>query len=492
MTENNPQPFGVDSESFREEYYDNSSQQLKRHIHINSKGEYDHDIADFIFKKAGYTSTYIVVHTTGIPDGVILNLCDENSNQLYSPVDTNKNWTTTACSITVDETDIIPLPAQFNNQLSNHTPFPVGTYNWKLIFAGNDDYEGKELPLTVEIRDFKVWEIQTPTIYPNEEIKVKVQTNANTLYPSTFDISPLLTNNATYDYETGIITYPVSDVNINIGTHTHIINQSNNCFIDYEVMNPIEFYHKGDAYYSAKQQIGYTIKQASLVTTNGPTKNYNILINGQYINTGKYGIKTPSIYNVYTDPFPPGTYHCVVPTITTSNGETYTCEGDFIISTENCSLNLQYENGQTNLVTTYQYNDIPIPNARIGLIDAHTNTLLETTVSDEQGKCTWATTELGVCKSVAYDMRTNEVILESNIIAPLVYNVDIDNNGDLIINKYDNIPNSSINVVDSVIDDEGDLLISTTQYNNINDVEDAIYSINIDENGDIYYNTIGE
>ena len=89
-------------------------------------------------------------------------------------------------------------------------------------------------------------------------------------------------------------------------------------------------------------------------------------------------------------------------------------------------------------------------------------------------------------------MKTNEIILESNIIAPLVYNIDIDN-GDLIINKYDNIPDSSISVIDSIInDDEGDLLINITQYNSINDVKNAIYDIDIDENGDIYYNTTGD
>ena len=622
MASDETQPMGQSQQQLIKVLHNNTSQQLNRHVETN--GTIETDVADFILKKGDYTNTYIAIDTSGLPDGVTLILCDENSNPLYSPVDTNHNWQTTLCSITVGETDIIPLPAQFNNQLSAHTPFPIGTYNWKLKFNETNDYYGEEIPLTVEIRDFKVWEIQTPQIYPNENITVQLKTYADTYYPDN-SFTNLLSTNATYDSSTGIITYPNSDINdLSLGKHMQIINQASNCFIDYEVMNPIEFYHEGDAYYSAEQKIGYTIKQRSLVTTNGPAKNYNILINGQHINTEKYGIKTPSMYNVYTDLFPPGTYHCVVPTITTSNGETYTCEGDFTISTENCSLNLQYENAQTTidlmtlstnnehniqtsgyvsvgngimsitsgctfqpipcdkireinvryiggstysqiqqyssehiplktgtysinnnictytdengnittypwdgentdvfslinnstslyreaqydiftitydddnksyLSTTYQYNDTPIPNARIGLINAHTNVLLETAVSDEQGKCIWTTTEPGICKSVAYDMRTNEVILESNIIAPLVYNVDIDNNGDLIINKYDNISGSSISVTDSITDDEGDLLISTTQYNSINDVEDAIYSIDIDENGDIYYNTIGE
>ena len=47
-------------------------------------------------------------------------------------------------------------------------------------------------------------------------------------------------------------------------------------------------------------------------------------------------------------------------------------------------------------------------------------------------------------------------------------------------------------MIDSVINDnEGNLLISITQYNSINDIENAIYDIDIDENGNIYYKTIG-
>ena len=173
MVDNNTQPLGQETDNIIESLYNNSSQRLQRHVHVDNRGEYEYDVSDFIFKKASYTSTYIVVTTTGIPDGVILNLLDENDNQLYSPVDTNNNWITTACSVTVGETDIIPLPAQFDNQLSSHTPFPSGTYNWKLVFNENNNYERKEIPLTIEIRNFKVWDIQTPQIFPNQNIKIK-------------------------------------------------------------------------------------------------------------------------------------------------------------------------------------------------------------------------------------------------------------------------------------------------------------------------------
>ena len=494
MVDNNTQPLGQETDNIIESLYSNSSQRLQRHVHVDNIGEYEYDVSDFIFKKASYTSTYIVVTTTGIPDGVILNLLDENDNQLYSPVDTNNNWITTACSVTVGESDIIPLPAQFDNQLSSHVPFSAGTYNWKLKFSGNNYYEEKEIPLEVEIRDFKVWDILTPEVYPNEDIKVKLKTYADTYYPNNYFDNNLLTTNATYDETTGIITYPNQDItDLSIGKHMQVINQSSNCFIDYEVKNPISFYvahsnepyiHNHGGYNTATNWIGYTAltgNQSGLdsLTING----INQTINGKSYNDNMISTSLT---------LPPGTYYCQVGgKTTTCNAETYICDGTFTVTTEQCTLSLTLEGDI--IKTTYLYdNTTPIPNARIGLIDAHTNTLLETAVSDAQGQCTWATTESGIYKSVAYDMRTNEIILESNIIAPLVYNVDIDN-GDLIINKYDNIPDSSISVIDSIInDDEGNLLISTTQYNSINDVKNAIYDIDIDENGDIYYKTIGD
>ena len=472
----------------------NTFQTLKRHYYINAQGNFDHDIADFILKKGDYTNTYITIETDGIPDGVVLKLVDENLHQLYSPVDANNNWITTACSITVGESDIIPLPAQFDNQLSSHVPFSAGTYNWKLKFSGNSYYEEKEIPLEVEIRDFKVWDILTPEVYPNEDIKVKLKTYADTYYPNNYFDNNLLTTNATYDETTGIITYPNQDItDLSAGKHMQVINQSSNCFIDYEVKNPISFYvahnnepyiHNHGGYNTATNWIGYTAltgNQSGLdsLTING----INQTIKGQSYDDNRISTSLT---------LPPGTYYCQVGgKTTTCNAETYICDGTFTVTTEQCTLSLTLEGDI--IKTTYLYdNTTPIPNARIGLIDTHTNALLETAVSDAQGQCIWTTTESGIYKSVAYDMKTNEIILESNIIAPLVYNVDIDN-GDLIINKYDNIPDSSISVIDSIInDDKGDLLISITQYNSINDVKNAIYDIDIDENGDIYYKTTGD
>lgn len=397
----------------------NTFQTLKRHYYINAQGNFDHDVADFILKKGDYTNTYITIETDGIPDGVILKLVDENLHQLYSPVDTNNNWITTACSITVGESDIIPLPAQFDNQLSSHVPFSAGTYNWKLKFSGNSYYEEKELPLEIEIRDFKVWDILTPEVYPNEDIKVKLKTYADTYYPNNYFDNNLLTTNATYDETTGIITYPNQDItDLSAGKHMQVINQSSNCFIDYEVKNPISFYvaynnepyiHNHGGYNTATNWIGYTAltgNQSGLdsLTING----INQTIKGQSYNDNMISTSLT---------LPPGTYYCQVGgKTTTCNAETYICDGTFTVTTEQCTLSLTLEGDI--IKTTYLYdNTTPIPNARIGLIDADTNTLLETAVSDAQGQCIWTTTESGIYKSVAYDMRTNEIILESNIIA---------------------------------------------------------------------------
>lgn len=495
MANNEETPLGQGYEEIiRDDSLNNTNQQLNRHVY-NRSGRIDHEITDFILKRADYTNTFIAIDIAGLPNNATLYLVDENSNQLYSPVDTNGNWVTTRCSIAVGENNIIPLPAQFTANLASHIPFPAGTYNWKLQYPENDYYSGEEILLQVEIRDFKVWDILTPEIYPNEDIKVKLKTYGDTYYPNINFNTNLLTTHATYDETTGIITYPNQDItDLSIGKHTQVINQSNNCFIDYEVKNPISFYvahnnepyiHNHGGYNTATNWIGYTAltgNQSGLdsLTING----INQTIKGQSYDDNRISTSLT---------LPPGTYYCQVGgETTTCNAETYICDGTFTVTTEQCTLSLTLEGDI--IKTTYLYdNTTPIPNARIGLIDTHTNALLETAVSDAQGQCIWTTTESGMYKSVAYDMRTNEIILESNIITPLVYDINIDNNGDLIISKYDNIPDSSISVIDSVINyNEGDLLISITQYNGINDVKNAIYDINIDENGDIYYKTIGD
>lgn len=459
----------------------NTSQVIKRHYYQNTRGEIEYDISDFILKRGDYTNTYIAIKTEGVPDGVILSLVDENLNQLYSPVDTNNNWITTACSITVGESDIIPLPAQFNNQLSSHIPFAVGTYNWKLKFSGNNYYEEKEIPLNVEIRDFKVWDILTPRIYPNEDIKVKLKTYADTYYPNNYFDNNLLTTNATYDVSTGIITYPNQDItDLSIGKHMQVINQSNNCFIDYEVKNPIEFYHNGNTEYGSTQKVGYIVKQPSLVdTTIRP--NYNILINEQNILTYRYGGGTSplNVHNVYTNFFPPGVYHCVIPTISTTNGQQYICEGTFTIATENCSIILSVDESN-NIVATYLYNNTtPIPNATIYIKELDSNSIVYngTTNSNGQVQISYAN---GRYQAIVKDATTNEDILFSEIISlndPYLNNINMSDDGELLVTYGHEA------AVDSItINNNGDLILTLDS-----GVNNIITNVTIDENGELYY-----
>lgn len=331
----------------------NTSQQLNRHYYLSVRGEFDHDIANFILKKGDYANTYISIQTTGIPNGVILSLVDENSNQLYSPVDDNGNWVVTQCTITVGESDIIPLPAQFNAQLSSHVPFSAGTYNWKLKFSGNNYYEEREIPLNVEIHDFKVWDILTPQIYPNENIQVKLKTYADTYYPNNYFNNNLLTTNATYDASTGIITYPNQDItDLSIGKHMQIINQNSNCFIDYEVKNPL--------LYSFPIQKNYTsgnINIASKIANDssyvyGDWDTWKIIVKNEIIcNSAEWG---PDSYkqrgNRYVDGtlFPPGR-HIIQIQSKLNDGNIYTCESTFTVTTENCTLQLVNNNYKVDL-----------------------------------------------------------------------------------------------------------------------------------------------
>ena len=500
MVNNEEQPLGQEREVINISVCDNTSQILQRHYCMDNQGNFDHNIGDIILKKGDYTNTYITVKTTGIPNGVILSLVDENSEQLYSPVDTNNNWITTACSITVGESDIIPLPAQFDAQLSSHIPFSAGIYNWKLKFSGNDYYEEKELPLNVEIRNFKVWDIITPEIFPNDDIKVRIKTYADTYYPfpnGTIEIDNhlpsiseyltqgigVLTAHATYDNSTGIITYPNQDItDLSIGKHMQVINQNSNCFIDYEVKNPIEFYYYGDDKYGSDRNIGYITKATSLVSDR-ITPITNITINGTTIPWNYYGGNTSprTVYNRYTNKnyFPPGTYHCVVNAPIATNQQQYTCEGNFEVSTENCSIILSVDESN-NIVATYLYNDTtPIPNATIYIKELDNNSIVYngTTNSNGQVQIPYAN---GRYQAIVKDATTNEDILFSEIISlndPFLNNINMSDDGELLVTYGHEA------AVDSIaINNNGDLILTLDS-----GVNNIITNVTIDENGELYY-----
>lgn len=300
---------------------------------------------DLIYKKGNYLNTYLIADITGLPDDAILSLTDAQNNQLYSPFSVNGNYEKTACVAETTNTKIaIPLPAQYNGDL--WTDYPPGTYNWKLRYYGDDLYEAKDYPLVIQIVDFNTWEVQNPSIYPNKDISAKIRTYANTI-PSVTD---LLTANATYDANTGIITYPNSDINdLSVGEHTQLIN--NKQLLEYTVKNPIEFHIDGDGvntHYSPNISssycnIGCKIKDNCTLIIKPSTLQVQInnkIYNGYDINQ-KYMHPDVLVINDYsannTEPLPPNIYMCNV-SVELSNNERYSCNGSFNVNTEDCSI----------------------------------------------------------------------------------------------------------------------------------------------------------
>lgn len=506
MVNNEETPLGQGYEEIiRDDSLDNTNQQLNRHVYSRS-GRIDHEITDFILKRADYTNTFIAIDTAGLPNNATLYLVDENSNQLYSPVDANGNWVTTRCSITVGENNIIPLPAQFTTNLASHIPFPAGTYNWKLQYPENEYYFGEEIPLQVEIRDFKIWDILTPQIYPNGDIKIKLKTYGDTLYPiltgNVHDLTYVLTSNATFDVNTGIITYPNQDIgDLSIGKHMQVINQSNNCFIDYEVKNPIKasiipqsapYMHNQIASTTPTSTIrGIGIKPAEgdgigqSHPVGGVDSFSKIIINGNEYSTSGYTGTIDGSSSVwvrkmcYLRGFPPGFYECIVEGNTTKcNNTLYTATGAFEITTEQCTVSLTSEGDI--IEATYLYdNTTPIPNARIDIMEIDTNGIVYSGITDANGQIQMSYAN-GIYKAVVKDKTTNEDLLYSEVLSlntPYLTNVSMSNDGELLL-TYGNgkgIDNISIS-------NDGDLILTLD-----NETTNIITDINIAENGELYY-----
>ena len=476
---------------------------------------YKDNRADFIFKYNAYKDTFIVIETTGLPNGAVLNLVDENNNQLYSPVDTNGNTVTTSCYITVGQTNLIPLPAQFTNNLSSCIPFPAGIYNWKLKFNGDNDYNSKELPLTIEIRDFDTWIVSSQN-YPDSDITVTVRTYVDTI-PTTVDLD-LLTANATYNNSTGVITYPHTDIDATVGKHTQILNQAKNYLLTYEIKNPINFLNptssNGKTTYAPSidyHQVGAGVNTGcNLLINNIGDVTVTINGNSNLISGGTIYQKKTVVRNIAK--LPPGIYYCVCRALL-SDGNTYTCEGSFEVTIANCTLTLTKDGNQ--LKTTYLYNSTPIPNATIGLIDAN-DSLIETKTTDSNGQITWSTATLGEYHAVAinYD---NEYILSSdtylysgilisNLLSgvTLINDISIDN-GEIEYNSFTVDNNTTMsdlnNVLTGITYSNGNLSVTSYTTNEtrnyfLNETESQVINDFITdityEDGEITYTQFGD
>lgn len=400
--------------------YNNSSQILYKHIIYDAETNTITNKGDILFKKGDYTHTYIGVKTEGIPDDVILNLVDEESNLLYSPVDTNKNWITTQCSITVGETDIIQLPAQFNDDLSSFMPFDSGTYNWKLKFSGNDDFNEIEIPFVTDIIDFNFWECES--IYPLQDLKVQLKTPANTYYPLNY-ANQILTQNASYDEATGIVTYPSQDlISMTPGKHMQIINQENNCFIDYEVKNPL---YIPSWVTDTREYTSNNINLATAIYKECPLQydvwsKWEVKANNKKINSSnraRYSdsSKQQGDNQIPGSLLPPGTYNMVFNVVLSDNNE-YVCEKNITVTTENCELILNNNNG--GIKTRYFHQDItPISNALIIL--KQNNDFYNEARTDENGEIVWGILPPGVYQCTAIDADGTSPLLLSNTIEVL-------------------------------------------------------------------------
>lgn len=466
-----------------------TKQIVKKTIDNKSKQlTYDSD-AEYIFKKGNYTNTYIVVKTNGLPSGVTLNLLDENYNQLYSPFDVNGNEIKTRCSVVVGETDAIPLPANYSN--NSYTDFNEGTYNWFFKYDGSDYYTEKIIPHTVKICDFKLWDILTPEIYPNEDIKVKIKTYVNTYYDT---IDPdLLTPNASYDNQTGIITYPNSDItDLSIGSHTQVLNQLKNYKLNYTVKNPITFTNSIGG--------GYDITDTEYKTSGdiliGAKISDNCLLRIQEINvtinnntTTMIGSNSSSLLKkYYANTFPPGMYVCSIQALLTDNNW-YNCEGFFRINTNDCSIVLSFDEANT-LTATYLYNNNGIRNAKLTLINLNNNNAISTKITNNNGQVTFTANNMGYYKLVAVDTYTNEILIESNIIdTGVITNIIIDNNGDLITTKTHRSEMTSNEVyVDAYIENY-DLQLEVSTIDDTENFNEIMVSVDFDEDN-IYFTQI--
>lgn len=368
---------------------------------------------DLIYKKGNYSNTYLIADITGLPDNATLFLTDAQNNQLYSPFNVNGDYGKTACTAETTNTKIaIPLPAQYNGDF--WTDYPAGTYNWKLRYHGDDLYKAKDYPLAIQIVDFNTWEVQNPSIYPNEDISSKIRTYANTI-PSVTD---LLTANATYNANIGIITYPNNDINdLSVGEHTQLIN--NKQLLEYTVENPIEFYIDGDGvntHYSPSINhrycnIGCTIKDDCNLAIDAETLQVRInnkIYNG-YNDNPNHSIVSYDYSANNTEPLPPNTYMCEV-SVELSNNERYSCNGSFNINTEGCSIALSsLSNNQYEIKYKYDLST-PIANAKVGLIN-NDDEIIQTSTTNNDGNAFVDISNDGQYRPVALNIYNEHILL---------------------------------------------------------------------------------
>lgn len=429
-------------------------------------------------------------------------LCDEQGNQLYSPYNKDGVAQKTECKIIFGRDNYIPLPANYNG--NTYTDFEGGIYHWYLIpINPPNEFEETRIPITIEIRDFKEWDLLTPIIYPNGDILVKIKDFKGDIPAST----DLLTPNATYDNTTGIITYPNRDImDLSVGTHSQLINQQKNCYLDYEIKNPIHIYkiavingveEDTDTYLSNETdyyKIGCKIYDDCQLSFN-QSSNFILTINNTNISTSTtYSNKTATKKAFL---LPPGIYDCIC-TTTLSNGRQYTCTETFEITTDGCSISLTTDtdyidissNSFFTLTAEYKYEDQPIPNATIGFF-TNNDVLKGVSTTNSKGKAYFTGNKKGTYIAKVLSQDTPILVSESCEIYGMRYFMDgrIDTDEDLEVDLYTGEYNDRDLVNDIFIDGSKDLDFNI-EMNELED--DVIVDAYLDDNGDIIFNKYGD
>ena len=431
--------------------------------------------ADLIFKKGDYLHTYIVIKTTGIPNGEILYLLDGNLNQLYSPYDINGNEIKSPCFIISGETDALQLPADYITE-NNYEDFEAGIYNWKLKYDGDETtFLNKIIPITVKICDFTLEENLTSEIYPDQDIQIQLKTYINT-FPKENDFdNDRLTSNATYDDVTGIITYPNSDIiNLNTGEHTQIINQQKEYIINYKIKNPIECSMNQNIFdYNDSIEIESVIANNCSLIFNSNTLSTATINNTEYFSNNRSS-------NNKTDTFilnniPPGSYVVEISSLL-NNSNNYTNTNFFEVTTNNCEINLSAQgegllseaNPIVQLKSSYTYNSLtPIINAKMALINIDENYIVEEKITDNNGEILWEVDEIGYYQVVALDYYNDNILLSSNqyyvredLSENYIEDININNNGNLLLTITRTETPANKILVNDIDIDNGNLIVN--------------------------------
>ena len=425
-----------------------------------------------------------------IPDGVILNLCDDKGKQLYSPYDTNGNAIKTRCTVTVGEENVLPLPADYITD-NEYVDFEAGTYYWQLKFFGNEYYRAYSLPFTVEIRDFKLFEVLNPEIFPNEDLIIKILTPIGTEPTEQYirNLDDLGYVTTVYDHGTAIISNDFLD--INIGQHTETFNQEKNYILNYEIKNPLICQSTpASGNYGTSVTVKAIIAQDSSLEFDSDTY---ISVNGTYYSLTS---RSSTAHAATINNLPPGSYNAEIIAWINDNNSEYTGHTSFQIKTTNCTIDLTTEQNilseqypTTTLTSHYLYNNTGINNAKISLINTSNNTVVGTKNTNSNGITTWTVNSIGNYQAIAVDY-DNTTLLSSDIChvradmsEDYIEDININNNANLLVTINTTETPENETLVNTIgINSDGNLVlnIGTGSRNSLKD-------ININNNRDLEY-----